>query len=497
VIKLVSLVVLLAPLAGCFKASDVPSCTVTCASDSDCPAGLTCAAGGKCSGGESCESLPPPPDTCTANAFVSCPDASTEWLCNATGDGVLTIDCGAPGCNETTQGCNQCVPDAVSCTSDHMGLQQCASDGSGNTPGQTCTNGCIDATVDTPAHCAYISPVWMPDVCDAPATEPSFEVTTNASLDTTLQATCNGGVITQASGPAICVLRYDSIKIDASRTLTVTGTRALALVADSHLDIDGVLDVSANGVNNGPGGGTMASGAKPSGSSGGGGAGFRSAGGPGGSSAGTGGAANGGAIYDPLTGTGAIGGPRVNNGITANLAFGGGGGGLALLVACRGTVTVPSTGLIDAGGGGGDAGKDTFAGAQVTLISAAGGGAGGYVILQGLAGVTVQGSLYANGGGGGGGDTTNDQSGTPGADGQRSLNAAVGGNANGGGAGVGGKGGTGSLSPLGGGGSSSSSGGGGGAAGYFQVYTPAGVSPSLTPTQISPAFETPKNVATR
>ena len=40
-------------------------------------------------------------------------------------------------------------------------------------------------------------------------------------------------------------------------------------------------------------------------------------------------------------------------------------------------------------------------------------------------------------------------------------------------------------------------GGGGGSTGFFQTYTPTGVSPVLTPIAASPPFETNRNVPTR
>ncbi|MBA3453627.1 MAG: hypothetical protein H0T42_11095, partial [Deltaproteobacteria bacterium] len=45
--------------------------------------------------------------------------------------------------------------------------------------------------------------------------------------------------------------------------------------------------------------------------------------------------------------------------------------------------------------------------------------------------------------------------------------------------------------------STTSSGGGGGAPGMFQVYTPTGVTPMITPMTTSPAFESLRTVPTR
>lgn len=103
--------------------------------------------------------------------------------------------------------------------------------------------------------------------------------------------------------------------------------------------------------------------------------------------------------------------------------------------------------------------------------------------------VRVTGGVYANGGGGGAGYAGAE--GQAGSDATASLTPAGGASAaNGAGAG-----GTGAIAtqnanpglhpPT----SGDTAGGGGGGLGFFQSYTPSGVSPDLSPTEASPGFQ--------
>jgi hypothetical protein len=425
--------------------------------------------------------------TCTANEFLSC-DGTVARSCNGAGEGTTTQDCGAAGCNADAKRCNQCAPNTASCGNN--ALDHCGPDGMPASQ-DTCAIGCVDAPA---AHCAYLEPRYLPDVCDAPATMPALTISVSATFDTALDTNCNGGVVTQTGGPPICVVRYGAITIEASRTLSIVGPRVLALVADSSVSIGGVLDVSATTTINGPGGGAASGGAAGS-TSGGGGAGFRTAGGAGGNATVDGGAANGGAAStEPSLLTALVGGTRPANSIFALSAISGGAGGAATLIACRGSVTV--AGVIDAGGGGGRAGFDSVAGAQISFLAGAGGGAGGNVVLQGVA-ITVTGQVFANGGGGGAGSNTNDMAGIAGTDGLRSTSSAVGGSSTAG-EGRGGNGGAAGIAPgVGGRPTAGSPGGGGGSIGFFQSYTPMGVIPMLTPSAASPGFSPNRIIQTR
>jgi len=430
--------------------------------------------------------------SCTANEFIAC-EASIARTCNTTGDGTTTQECGPAGCNADAKRCNQCAPSADSCSTDPKEIDHCGRDGL-PVSHDTCAIAC---TATPAAHCAYLEPRYLPDVCDVVATMPDFTVANVASLDDNLDNNCTGGVVAQTGGPPICVVRYGSIHIMSLATLTVVGGRALALVADSALTIDGVLDVSASGATNGPGGGA-ASGDQAQATTGGGGAGFKTNGGAGGSATVDGGGGlGGGAGTDPSLVTVLVGGTRPNNAIFFGTAISGGGGGAATLIACRGAVSV--TGMIDAGGGGGKAGTDLTSGGQLDFNSGAGGGTGGNVVLQGLA-ITVTGQVFANGGGGGAGNSMNDGGGQNGSDGTRSATVAASGGIALGNEGAGGAGGRQGAAPgvgLHPAGFPSTAGGGGGSVGFFQTYTPMSVTPTLTPMAASPIFGANKTLRTR
>lgn len=418
--------------------------------------------------------------SCEPTEFAAC-RGDSAIVCNAAGANYDVTEC-ASGCSETQRACNACAIDSATCSGD--ALKTCGPDGR-VASSEECALGCVDSPAP---HCRYIEPRYLPSICDASATIASLVISSSGALDTNLSTTCNGGVVQQTGGPEICVMRYGTIQIESGVSIVATGARALALVSDRDLSIGGMLDVSAEGFASGPGGGTTRSGGNPSNPNGAGGAGFKTAGGSGGSATMNGGAANGGVTApDPAVLTVLIGGPQSG----PEALFVGGGGGAATLASCRGAVVV--SGEIHAGGGGG-AGGSLF----LQPLGGAGGGAGGYVVLQGLD-VTITGKLFANGGGGGAGMRSNQTTGTQGYDGDRTIFAAPGGAAQSG-EGAGGSGGTGGSAP--GPGlrlvtAGTSAGGGGGSVGYFQSYTPTGITPTLTPSAASPAPQPNGTIATR
>jgi hypothetical protein len=428
------------------------------------------------------------PISCTANEFIACDDAQTARSCNATGDGFVVDACGAPGCNATAGRCNECVPSEVACDGDVV--ESCGANGL-PLPDETCQLACVAAPS---AHCAYLSPKYLPDVCDALATEPSFTVGTTTTFDTNLETACTGGVVTQSGGSPICVVRAGTITI--SGQMTVTGGRALALVADDTLTVSSLIDVSANNTTDGPGGGRV-SGAKANVDLGGGGAGFQQQGANGGTATDGGGAA-GGAAFDPLAVSALVGGAHPAGPTLTIGVFGGGGGGALTLISCRGTVNIANGATIDAGGGGGNAGFDAILGGQLQVYGGGGGGSGGNVVIQGLD-VTVTGRLFANGGGGASGGAS-EVSGMKGGDALRSSTTPAGGGAAVSGSGPGGTGGLGAQLPTVGRARTSASGsggGGGGGTGYFTIYVPAGVTPTKSPADISPPFSPDQTSVTR
>lgn len=462
------------------------SCEVSCTEDSECPTGQTCGELGMCTAGEACEV-----GTCTPGEFLGCGDDNTARVCDETGTAVVSEACSF-GCNADAQRCNECTPGAKSCENDV--LQSCSPEGIIEAS-ETCALGCSD-TAATDPHCRHISPAWIPTACDARATAPALELV-QTTINTDNDTLCTGGIVQQTApaGPEICVVRHSTIAI--SGEVIVTGRRAIAFVADHALEVKFAawLDVGGSNGANGPGGGFTVSGAAPL-TGGGGGAGFHQigAGGGGIGEFGTGGTM-GGATFNPLTKGIFEGGARAtsaaSNGAGNYRPSGGGGGGALMLVSCEGTVTID--GLIDAGGGGGQGGGDTANVQNGTrIVAAAGGGAGGYIVLQG-AQVAVHGEMYANGGGGGGGCATDECIGPSGMDGAVSGLGGTGGR---GATSTGGIGGHGANPPtVGGNAMTASPGGGGGSTGRCQVYTPDGVTPSLTPSMVQPAFEPNRNIA--
>ncbi len=439
--------------------------------------------------------------SCTPSELVACHTATEAYYCNATGNDINISPC-ANGCDEAMGGCideiiveEACIANTVECDGDVV--KRCNADGVLSV--EACDVSCVS---DPEPHCAYLEPKYLPDICDMPATgHVDF-----GPFDTNIDSQCTGGIVTQVDGPEICVVRAATISIPTGVIAKVTGARALALVADSSLLLEGELDISADARSSGPGGAvpewTVGEG---TGSGGGGGGGLGGRGGNGASSTVDGGAMNGGPAYDPqsvitfLAGTGR----RQDPGVQA--APGGGGGG-AILVACRGPVVV--SGIVDAGGGGGLGGRDRDGRPSVdNIVGGGGGGSGGHLVVQGM-GVSTLGQFFANGGSGGNGwfseglTTGNVTPGQDGLDGVRSqasvtspVPASVQGRGGAGGSAMASPGhGTrgGSQLPTAGGPA-----GGGGSVGIFQVYTPAGVTPALNVTVASPEFAPPLFVNVR
>jgi hypothetical protein len=227
--------------------------------------------------------------------------------------------------------------------------------------------------------------------------------------------------ISQGGGaPEIMVFYFKTIIVEPDAVATVTGDRALALVACTNMTIAGNIAACAAGNVAGPGGWPGGAAANPEEDGlgpgagihgagqdmgsyktpGGGGASFCGAGGAGGKGDGLSGGAAGttystAAIMPLQGGSGGGGGGAFQSG---GHQAGGGGGGAVQLVA-GGALTVTPTGGVNVCGAGGGADRfDRWGGGG-------GGGSGGAILIEALD-VTVYGTLAANGGGGGGGDAT-------------------------------------------------------------------------------------------
>jgi hypothetical protein len=394
---------------------------------------------------------------CTANAFLSC-NAGDAIYCNGAGNGVTVIDCGAGGCTGNT-GCGQCVANQKSCatntettcdafersttrncplgcTSDSCTtcvagqrscngamtqLVTCNGDGI-STTSSACSMGCFagsgdgDAGALAVAHCG--SPAWSNDLtldCSALTSTIDLDVMANGLIDPQI-GSING--VAQAAPvfttktqtgtgtpPELGVFRLKSLRVRAGQTLSVVGgDRAVALVVDGNVTIEGTLDAAAHLTVAktlsvpGPGAAAGAEGFGFGGSTnaGAGGGAYGTSGGAGGNRpappnpAGTPGAAY--PLTDPVSlsplrygGHGGLVGLGTN-------PRGKGGGGVQI-ISC-GVVTVAAGGLINASGGG----APTVSAFQ----GGGGGGAGGAVLLEAPT-VSVAGTIAVTGGGGAGG----------------------------------------------------------------------------------------------
>jgi hypothetical protein len=429
---------------------------------------------------------------CEPNAFIEC-QGDQALRCDAQGTGTALEDCGA-SCNAGAERCDECRPFATECINGNQELRTCGEDGLYEAFTERCLGGCTSSNGN--ARCAVIDALFVEDAClSLTATEDKVVAaaeTLDVSVDTSCTKVLDQPVVNGENLPQICIVRYRSLDINVGKVLKVSGsTRAVALVVDGDVSIGGLLDVSADGTTAGPGGTLSAqyggSGASNSANGGGGGGNFQS-GRAGGNLNGDGAAANGGQARFAFSPPGLVGGGRQTTQLFQSSA-GGGGGGALTVISCKGSITVLTSGAIDAGGGGGNGGQAIATPTGTNFSSGGGGGAGGYVVLQAADTVSLQGPVWANGGGGGGGGNTASSPGSNGGDAVRSTTQATGGNPVPEG-GQGGFGGTTLASPTVGrrflitGGRS---GGGGASAGRVQVIT-GGTSASLSQTAQNAAF---------
>lgn len=308
-------------------------------------------------------------------------------------------------------------------------------------------------------------------------------------------------VVPQSGGPELCVLVVHNVRVEG--ILSITGRRPLAIIASGDVQIDGVIDVSAELARPGPGGGNggtpsarTGSGAAPGAGGehvgtyadgGGGGGGYCGVGGDGGSGStvpfargGVGGIRIDPRELSPLVGGsgGGVGpGGEPATGGRGNSGLGGGGGGA---VQISSPVRIRIFGSIVAGGGGGIGGRNNDL--YTNWGAGGGGGSGGAVLLEAPE-IEIGGRLVATGGagassGGSGFLGINGEDGlglTPASGGPASPSASENYSAAGGDSGGGGvvDGLDGESNAFNG----SNGGGGGGGAGCLVLRTPGGVDP--------------------
>jgi hypothetical protein len=384
-----------------------------------------------------------------------------------------------------------------------------------------CSPGCLDTVLHLCAGQTVECVLGCTDDADARCSAPTPSNGVDANLATQLRGVTRiaadttfdvdsgeiTGGVTRAAGPGIedgigyyqltglsggvplGVFVFHDLTVDAAATVRFTGARAVVWLVGNAARIAGTLEVSAGqGAREapGPGGGAGGTAAAPAQGCGAGGAGLRGApttnedsGGGGGGAGAPGGIGGVGSTPTPPSSTpggaagtmcvaarleplvGGSGGGAGSPGETTMTPSGGGGGG-ALQLTALGSLEI--TGIIHAGGAGGDVGST----AAVNAGAGAGGGSGGAILLEAPA-VTIGASaiVAANGGGGGGGGS--EVLGTPGQNARASLVAAAGGIAGEVGGTQGGAGGTATTSALAGASGASNGAGGGGGVGAIAV----------------------------
>jgi hypothetical protein len=328
-----------------------------------------------------------------------------------------------------------CMAVAKECVADT--LRTCATVG-GTASDLPCAWGCVATGV---AHCGVLVPsggaVTSTDLMPQAALA---DITLSAATTIDGDGTISGGLHAAGGGMqngidyrlhnGVAIFRFKSLHVTGP--LALAGTSPIALVADGAIRVDAIIDARGvpicMGQQAGPGGIDGApKGASAPAQTGGGSLGPNHLGGGGGGRGGTGGSggtASGGAAFGDdriatLIGGGGGGGASGGNGA------GGGGGGGAIQIVSNTSITITSSGGINAGGcGGGAAGTGGNDGGG-------GGGAGGAILLEAPI-VSHDGVLAVNGGGGGaegaaGSNATLDRSpaaGAPSADGSGGAGAA-------------------------------------------------------------------------
>lgn len=363
------------------------------------------------------------------------PDLCPEPQCR------VDMDCGEPlscvearclaGFCSVVRQPDQCGP-SESCTLDRGCVDECTAPpvcaagvltacdpNSGERVEQVCALGCDaeGAACESPPLSNFAELGFDPQ-------GPDVTINETASFDTTECGDALGPsvVAAQAGGTDACVVRVGRFTVGEEGRLFVGGTRPLAILAHDRIDIRGLIDISGDGDEAGPGGfaggvvgapdgqgpeaGTRGMSANPFEDGGGGGGGFFGRGGAGG----TGGSASGGNaggtvdadfVLVPLrggSGGGLAFGPHPNR---DNHGRGGGGGGALQLSA---GVLIHMDGEIWAYGGYGRGGSATGAMTEPEINRAAGGGggAGGGVLLEAPTLELADNSLVTAPGGGGG-----------------------------------------------------------------------------------------------
>jgi hypothetical protein len=363
-------------------------------------------------------------NTCDPGVAYCNSTNTTAITCGADGTPASMMDCGSAGC--TGGVCNACQPNTTSCNGDTLVVCNANGGVQSTTP---CALGCGDSPT---SHCKVLEPsygVGVPsgnlpnlavdqnatlDIGNCGATPPTATLTIGTT-ETTLTGT-QVSQVTQLGNAAICVVRFGTITIDASTTLTVVNGagHSLSLQAVGDIDISGLITFVNSATGPSPGKsvqsvGTNANNKTMAPGPGGGGAAF--AGGTGGmcvscNSSNVPGGMGGPAVTTTVARlNGGSSGGNVTGGILTTYGFGGhGGGGLQLVSLSR--VTIAATGGVALNGEGGYGLSDNKFTMTAANLPAGGGGSGGTLVVEAPSVTLSSGALaVANGGGGAGGCT--------------------------------------------------------------------------------------------
>jgi hypothetical protein len=272
-----------------------------------------------------------------------------------------------------------------------------------------------DGGVDPDASNCYGSGLVRACFASAPTGAVTFAMQTifNTDTDTRCQPTTN-------NVPA-CVVAAETITVNANLFVAATGMKPLVLVATQTITIDGNLTVASSRNFNFVGAGSdmpgCNAGAVPTGSSGGGGGSFGGIGGVGAAVGGTGGMP--GATLTVTALRGGCPGQTGGDSVTPIAPGERGRGGGALYMIAESSITVSSTGSVNASGAAGGGGG--------TGAGAGGGGAGSGGFLGFDSPMVINaGQVFANGGGGGEASGTQ-STGNPGSDALNATTPAAGG----------------------------------------------------------------------
>ncbi len=399
------------------------------------------ASGGSCVDGTCNEDT----DQCEGTALPDGTPCDDQDLCT-TDDKCMGGSCTGvqTDCSHLNGPCSQgsCDPSTGQCEAQPINEGQNCDDGDPCTFPDQCQDGVCQSSPacplgcdasGIPPRCYEVNPsnVGHDYLCVTGAPDLTIPSGATAEINTN-DGTVDGNSVSTASwvpqesgARDLLVLSFSSISISQTATVTVTGSHPLALIACGDVEINGLIEISAQGQNAGPGGYDGGDGnadttwaeAGYGYDSGGGGPGFREEsqpychtpgggggfgryGGEGGDSdasgysareGGAGGQENGNSALTPL-----VGGSGGGGGAGRYYGSVGGGGGGAIQITAGNSVLIGSDGGIRSGGAGGGISQNEFFG------GGGGGGAGGAILIEG-ASLQVHGKLTANGGGGGGG----------------------------------------------------------------------------------------------